>query len=511
MKLRKRSEFLMPRLAWHAFIACQATAWYFVALFAVALALTSCVGTNEEHALADGAVHVESSNHGSVSDSSVEAVVGKDDNALGRGEAIGRESATSSNPPTEASADATVGAFVPIVPDEAPHTGCHPLPGLVPPPWAFWPWTALVKWSPSGAEILFNRGSALYAVTADGSRLWEVASAAVDGEIEGESVGEMVAFDIAPDGTHVVFSTCAYPRLGTERAGRPPRIEDYAYELALTTLDGAMLQRLTMNRGFDSFPAWSPDGRRIAFLHQFADEFRGRAARLVIMAADGSDMRHVLTGALGMHPPVWSPDGRKIAVTATNGDATARVHILDADGPRLRLLHEIQPLGETQSGPAWSPDGERLAFLGNDGETLTIKRIEIDGSSPGRVTTSILRAGVPQPTTPANWLPTPSWSPAGDYLLYTCARRVCVVALDGTLVGQSPIELETGSVGAWSPDGARIAVVPGTDWFRPWEAVQRTGGPALYTMAPNGTDVRVLAVFDADGEVRAADPPQADS
>ncbi len=511
MRLREGGWFVAPPQALQDLRACQVTAWYFTCLLVVGSVLTSCVGTIEEHALAGGSVHVESSNHGSVSDSSVEAVVGKGDNAIGRGETIGGESATSSNPPTEASADATVGAFVPIVPDEAPHTGCYPLPGLVPPPWAFWPWTALVKWSPSGAEILFSRGSALYAVTADGSRLWEVASAAVDGEIEGESVGEMVAFDIAPDGTHVVFSTCAYPRLGTERAGRPPRIEDYAYELALTTLDGAMLQRLTMNRGFDSFPAWSPDGRRIAFLHEFADEFRGRAARVVTMAADGSDMQHVLTGAIGMHPPVWSPDGHRFAVTATIGDAKARIYILDADGPRLRLLHELQPLGETQSGPAWSPDGERLAFLANDGETLTINRIDIDGSSPGRVTTSVLRAGVPRPTILDNWVPTPSWSPEGDHLLYTCARRVCVVALDGTLVGQSPIELETGSVGAWSPDGARIAVAPGTDLIRPWRAVRHASGPALYTMAPNGSDVRVLAVFDADGEVRTADPPQADS
>ena len=89
------------------------------------------------------------------------------------------------------------------------------------------------------------------------------------------------------------------------------------------------------------------------------------------------------------------------------------------------------------------------------------------------------------------WIPTLAWSPAGDELLYTCGLRVCVVALDGTPVGRSPIELESGSVASWSPDGARIAVAAGAVWETPW--LERLTGPALYTMAPNGSELRVLA------------------
>ena len=95
-----------------------------------------------------------------------------------------------------------------------------------------------------------------------------------------------------------------------------------------------------------------------------------------------------------------------------------------------------------------------------------------------------------------------AWSPAGDHLLYTCGRRICVVGLDGTPVGRSPIEWWSGSVAAWSPRGNRIAVAAGVYWDRSrwWDERQ---DPAVYTMAPDGTDVRVLAEFDAEGELRA--------
>ena len=73
------------------------------------------------------------------------------------------------------------------------------------------------------------------------------------------------------------------------------------------------------------------------------------------------------------------------------------------------------------------------------------------------------------------------------------------------LVGRSPLELASGSVAAWSPDGTRIAIAAGAVWGTP--GFERLGGPALYTMAPDGADVRVLARFDADGEIRAAGTP----
>ena len=71
--------------------------------------------------------------------------------------------------------------------------------------------------------------------------------------------------------------------------------------------DGSGQRRLTRNPARDMDPAWSPDGRRIAF-------DRGGTQQIWLMNPDGSGQRS-LTPAAGWRSrdPDWSPDGRKIA------------------------------------------------------------------------------------------------------------------------------------------------------------------------------------------------------
>ena len=173
----------------------------------------------------------------------------------------------------------------------------------------------------------------------------------------------------------------------------------------------------------------------------------------------------------------------------------------------------MQRLGRTASGPAWSSDGKRLAFAGPDQalghrhmlftmapDGTEVQRVPLkDGWEPDYRGRHVILAEL-------NWIPTLAWSPSGDRLLYTCGLRICVVALDGTPVGRSPIEWPSGSVAAWSPDGSRIAVAAGAGaaWESPF--VIDVVDPILYTMAPDGTDVRVLVRYDAAGRLRAVEP-----
>ncbi|HEX2053467.1 MAG TPA: hypothetical protein VHJ78_07065, partial [Actinomycetota bacterium] len=72
--------------------------------------------------------------------------------------------------------------------------------------------------------------------------------------------------------------------------------------------DGTGQIRITTSDGFDTFPAWSPDGSKIAF-----DSVRDENREIYTMNPDGSDPRR-LTDNRGIDRfPAWSPDGTRIA------------------------------------------------------------------------------------------------------------------------------------------------------------------------------------------------------
>jgi Tol biopolymer transport system component len=115
--------------------------------------------------------------------------------------------------------------------------------------------------------------------------------------------------------------------------------------------DGSGLRNVTntVTTSFDS--AWSPDGRRIAYL-----EGRIDGAPLTVVNADGTG-KHPLTPPLmvDLGPPSWSPDGRTLAFTGRGGD----IYTVHADGTRLRKL-TAGPGWNV--GSEWSRNGRRILF-----------------------------------------------------------------------------------------------------------------------------------------------------
>ena len=79
------------------------------------------------------------------------------------------------------------------------------------------------------------------------------------------------------------------------------------------------------------------------------------------MAVDGSDRRRLTEAEGSSYMPAWSPDGRSIAFT-TNRDGDLEVYAMDADGAHPRNLTRSPGLEDGWIGPAWSPDGSSILY-----------------------------------------------------------------------------------------------------------------------------------------------------
>jgi Tol biopolymer transport system component len=139
---------------------------------------------------------------------------------------------------------------------------------------------------------------------------------------------------IAPDGSRVVFSIPA-------GAGQ---------ELASVNLRGQD-RRSLLTGGINNWPAFSPDGKQIAFCSS-----RERSFCLYVMNADGTHLRRLTSGPGFAARPAWSPDGKRLAFTA-NRDGLYRICILGADGTGLQALSTDT---DRDDYPSWSPDGRQV-------------------------------------------------------------------------------------------------------------------------------------------------------
>ena len=216
----------------------------------------------------------------------------------------------------------------------------------------------------------------------------------------------------------------------------------------------AALIRLTNNAAFDDSPAWSPDGRKIAF---------ARGSTIYVMNADGSAQTR-LTGDFAATSPAWSPDGTKIAFAGPGRRPNTRqIHVMNADGTGLTRIPPSSVLPWTSWSPAWSPDGTRIAFVSDrDFVGDRIYMMNADGSDWRRLTAE-----------PSVFDMDPAWSANGTKIAFARlwltrparTRQIHVMNADGTgLTSLTNLNPSRGSWSpAWSPDGTRIAFASGRD------------------------------------------------
>jgi TolB protein len=181
--------------------------------------------------------------------------------------------------------------------------------------------------SPDGTRIAYRHeanistdpnGPGLYVRNADGS--------------DPSFLGHFTMPDWSPDGGTIVA-----PETIADGGSQPaPGADLFAISPA-----GGTPQQLTDTAVVESYPSWSPDGRKLAYV---VERDTGKA-EIWVMNADGSNQHFVRDG----YRPVWSPDGSKLLFEATGDDFDFGLWLMDADGSDARMVVE------EAFGAAWQP------------------------------------------------------------------------------------------------------------------------------------------------------------
>jgi Tol biopolymer transport system component len=177
---------------------------------------------------------------------------------------------------------------------------------------------------------------------------------------------------------------------------------------------GDNLRRLTDNAASDFAPAWSPDGKKIAFTSN-----RDGNSEIYVMDADVCDagalrdpgcpdpeVTRLTDNPASDQVPIFSPDGTKIAFQSAR-DGNQEIYVLNADGSGAPTNLTNNPA--LDSLPDFSPDGTRLTFGSTrDGGDVDVWAMNADGSDPVNLTPTLT-------TTNDRWS---AWSPDGTKIVF---------------------------------------------------------------------------------------------
>jgi TolB protein len=226
-------------------------------------------------------------------------------------------------------------------------------------------------WSPDSRRIAFES-------LRDGN--WEIYTAAIcdDCELHPRNLTHNAAIDSSPawspDGSKIA--------LLSTRSGES--------EIYVMDADGGNIHQLTRSSLTDlEAPVWSPDGKHIAFTSQRSGNWD-----IYVMDATCGNLPKCSTNPvrnLSQHPaqdmsPAWSPNGRWIAFTSRR-DNNAEVYLANVEDG---TLHNLTNNPDEDSSPAWSPDSQQIAFQSNRDRLYSdeIYVIDLASGETRRVTSS---------------------------------------------------------------------------------------------------------------------------
>jgi len=225
------------------------------------------------------------------------------------------------------------------------------------------------------------------------------------------------------------------------------------YRLQMADADGVDAQTMLTSQEPILSPAWSPDGRQLAYVSL-------ENKRTSVFVQDlTSGRREAVAKWHGLNSaPAWSPDGSRLALSLSK-DGNPEIYILNLATRRLLRL-TVNPAIDTE--PAWAPDGRSLVFTSDRGGRPQIYRVGstggssqrvsfvgnynarasyspdgtrlvmINGSDQGfRIGVLDLRNGQMNILSQTNMDESPSFAPNGSLVIYAAGRHLQAVSVDG--------------------------------------------------------------------------------
>jgi dipeptidyl aminopeptidase/acylaminoacyl peptidase len=196
------------------------------------------------------------------------------------------------------------------------------------------------------------------------------------------------------------------PIVADERGFIAPRETRRPSHLYLVSIAGGVPRQLTAGELSQSSPAWSPDGRTIAFVQDSTENMEVRdepQPRLYLFTLADSSIRALPSGFSESTNPAWAPDGRTIAFGCSRGRGLENdICVIPATGGTARNLTAAWALDP--GNPTWSGDGKTVYFSAETGGNVHLFSVAAAGGSVRPVTTGERQLRGFSQSTDGRWL-----------------------------------------------------------------------------------------------------------
>ncbi len=287
-----------------------------------------------------------------------------------------------------------------------------------------------------------------------------------------------------------LLAACVIPSAWSQDGGRIVFVgiqADGRTDIYFTTAEGVRFEALTAGDARESYfsdPAWSGDGRSLAFAHSDGVT----RPRIYRMDADGLDRAPVSDGP-GDFNPTWSPRGDQVAFRSARGGSDRQgIYLADINGGGDAPLTNVPewPLTAWSGAPSWRPVGDVIAYAPYDNGSRGIHIMDSRGRHLAQLTDG------------RHWEGDPSWHPLGTAIAFASERDDNGDDADGSDARRVTWHPTGDWDPCWSPDGKELLFMS-----------ERDGGHALFITDVAGRTVRRLTTdrfigvsgadwFDAD-------------